>query len=102
MDFSLLEYHCWRLYIVEERHETVVHVQLLVTVEEGEPWIVSNKVYPGSLETASHHNIFQDSGCRLSGQTRQLKTMAMEMDWMDIVTGITHTNAIALALLQVK
>ena len=41
-----------RLYIVEERHETVVHVQLLVTVEEGQPWIVSNKVYLGFLVSA--------------------------------------------------
>src|SRR6266487_3603267 len=98
MDFSLLEYHCWRLYIVEERHETVVHVQLLVTVEEGQPRIISNKVYLGFLVSAQHQNIFQDSSCRLPGQARQVKTMAMEMDGMDIVTGIAHTNAIALAL----
>ena len=47
-----------RLYIIEERHETVVHVQLLVTVEEGQPWIVSNKVHLGFLVSAQHHNIF--------------------------------------------
>ena len=91
-----------RLHIVEERHETVVHVQLLVAMEKRQPWIISNKIYLGFLVSAQHHNIFQDSSCRLSGQVRQLKTMAMEMDWMNIVTGIAHTNAIALALLQVK
>src|SRR5438132_7858731 len=98
LEFSLLK----RLYIVEERHESVVHMQLLVTVEKRQPRIVSNEVHLGFLVSAQHHNIFQDSSCRLPGQARQLKTMAMEMDWMDIVTGVAHTNAIALALLQVK
>jgi hypothetical protein len=46
------------LYIVEERHETVVHVQLLVTVEKRQPWIISNKVHLGFLVAAQHHNIF--------------------------------------------
>src|SRR4029077_3879669 len=77
-----------RLYIIEKRHEPVVHVQLLVAVEKREPRIIGNKVYFGFLVSASHHNIFQDSSRWLSGQARQLKAMAMEMDWMDIVTGI--------------
>ena len=108
LDVCLGEFFCRsniiarRLYIVEERHETVVHVQLLVTVEKGQPRIISNEVYLGFLVSAQHHNIFQDSSGRLPGQTRQLKTMAMEMDWMNIVTGIAHTNTIALALLEVK
>ena len=42
----------WRLYIVEERHETVVHMQLLVAVEKRQPWIVSNKVNLGFLVSA--------------------------------------------------
>src|SRR6266404_1071474 len=83
-----------RLYIIEERHETVVHVQLLVAVEKREPWIISNEVHLGFLVSTQHHNIFQDSSCPLPGQARQLKTMAMEMDWVDIDTGIAHTNAI--------
>ena len=41
-----------RLYIIEERHETVVHVQLLVAVEKRQPWIISNKVYLGLLVSA--------------------------------------------------
>src|SRR5439155_2865119 len=67
---AVFEFIARRLYIVEERHETVVHVQLLVTVEKRQPWIVSNKVYLGFLVSAQHHNIFQDSGGRLSGQAR--------------------------------
>src|SRR5882724_1479541 len=90
------------LYIVEKRHETVVHVQLLVTVEKRQTRIISDKVYLGFLVSAQHHNIFQDSSGRLSGQACQLKTMAMKMDRMDIVTGVTHANAIALIFPQVE
>jgi hypothetical protein len=41
-----------RLYIIEERHEPVVHVQLLVAVEEGQPRIISNEVHLGFLVSA--------------------------------------------------
>jgi len=46
------------LYIIEERHETVVHVQLLVAVEKRQSWIIGNKVYLGFVVSAQHHNIF--------------------------------------------
>ena len=34
-------------HIVEKRHETVVHMQLLVAVEKRRPWIIANKVHLG-------------------------------------------------------
>ena len=40
------------LYIIEERHETVVHVQLLVTVEKCQARIISNEVCLGFLVSA--------------------------------------------------
>ena len=53
MDFSVARIIIGpRLYIIEQRHETVVHVQLLVTVEEGQPRVVSDKVYLGFLVSA--------------------------------------------------
>src|SRR5438477_6391165 len=58
MDFSVARIIIGpRLYIIEQRHETVVHVQLLVTVEEGQPWIVSNKVYLSFLVSASSKDL---------------------------------------------
>jgi hypothetical protein len=41
-----------RLYIIEERHETVVHVQLLVAVEKRQARIISNEVHLGFLVSA--------------------------------------------------
>ena len=48
LELSLLR----RPYIIEERHETVVHVQLLVAVEKRQTRIVSNKVHLGLLVSA--------------------------------------------------
>jgi hypothetical protein len=48
LELSLLR----RLYIVKERHETVVHVQLLVAVKKGQPRIISNEVHLGFLVAA--------------------------------------------------
>src|SRR5438270_8726671 len=51
--FRLLELSLLRRpYIIEERHETVVHVQLLVAVEKRQTRIVSNKVHLGLLVSA--------------------------------------------------
>ena len=53
MDFSVARISLLRrLYIVEERHETVVHVQLLVAVEKRQSRIISDKVYLGFLVSA--------------------------------------------------
>ena len=42
--FSLRDSTFLFLHVIEERHEPEVHVQLLVTVEQSETGIVSNKV----------------------------------------------------------
>src|ERR1700693_2184894 len=46
------------LRVFEKRHETVVHVQLLVAMEKRQPWIIRNKVHLGFLVSAQHHHIF--------------------------------------------
>ena len=40
------------LEVIEEGHETEIHVELLVAVEEREAWIVGDKVYFGFLIAA--------------------------------------------------
>jgi hypothetical protein len=40
------------LEVIEESHETEIHVELLVAVEEREAWIVGDKVYFGFLIAA--------------------------------------------------
>ena len=51
-----------RLRVVEECHETEVHVQLLVAVEESEAGIVRNKVNLQLLVSAQHDHVLYDAG----------------------------------------
>ena len=76
-------------------------MQLLVTVKQGEARIVRCKVDIKFLISAQHNHIFHDPGCGRPRQLRYLKTVSMKVNGMDIVTGILHVNAIALALEQV-
>jgi hypothetical protein len=46
-----------RLFIVKERRESVVHMQLLMAVKESWPGVVCNKIDVGFLITAKHDDI---------------------------------------------
>ena len=87
------------LNIVEEGHETEVHVQLLVAVEESKPGIVGNEVNLQLLIAAQHHHVLYYTGGFPPREIGKLKAVAMKMDWMDVVTRVAHPNAIAFALL---
>src|SRR5580704_13429786 len=88
--------------IVEQRHETVVHMQLLVAMKEGEPWIVGGEVDLCFLITAHHDHVLHNPGSWLSSDSGQFKGMAMQMDGMDVIAGIAHPQAIPLSLDQMK
>src|SRR5215469_3544002 len=91
-----------RSHVVEQGHKPEVHVQLLMAVKQGPAWIVGHKVHLGFLVTAQHDNILDHTGGWFSRQPRQLKAVSVQMDRMNIVTGISHSNPISLALLDVK
>src|SRR5215469_2404041 len=91
-----------RSHVVEQGHKPEVHVQLLMAVKQSHAWIVGYKVHLGFLVAAQHDNIFEHTGGRFSRQPRQLKAVSVKMDGVNIVTGISHSNPISLALLNVK
>ena len=87
------------LDVIEQRHETEVHVHLLMAVEKSETGIVGNKVDFVDLVDPEHHNILHDTGRGDSGEISELKAVAMKMDRMNVVAVVAHTNAITFALL---
>ena len=91
-----------RLRVVEERHETEIHVQLLVAVEESKAGIVGNEVNLQLLVAAKHDHVLHDAGSFHSREISKLKAMAMKMYGMNVVTGVAHPKAIAFTLLQVE
>ena len=90
------------LNVVEQGHEAEVHVQLLVAVEEGEAGVVGDEVDLDLLVAADHHNVLHDAGGRLAGDRCELEAVAMQVNGVDIVAGVAHAQAVALALLQVE
>ena len=67
--------HAHQSRVGEERHESEVHVKLLVTVEECHPRIVSDEVKFHFLKAAHHHHVFHNTGCGLATNTYQLEAV---------------------------
>src|SRR6266478_1216382 len=84
--------------VVEKTHEPVIHVQLLVTVEQRQPGIVRCEVYFDFLIAADHHNVLQHARCRLTCKPSQLEAVPVKMNRMDVVASIAHVQTIAAAL----
>jgi phosphoribosylanthranilate isomerase len=90
------------LHVVEKRHETEVHVQLLVAVEESEAGIVGNEIDLALLIAAQHDHVLHDAGGLRSREISKLKAVTMKMDGMNVVAGIAHPKTVAPALLQME
>ena len=88
------------LRVIEQRHKSEVHVQLLMTVKQGPAGIIGHKVDFHFLVSAEHDDILHDPRRRLSGNAGQLKAVAMQMHRVDIVAGIAAFQPIPAALTQ--
>lgn len=54
--------HSGALDVVKQGHESKIHVELLVTVEQRHARIVGGEVDGGFLVSAQHHHVFHNSG----------------------------------------
>ena len=89
-------------HVIKQRHEPEIQVKLLVAVEQGQARIVRNKVDVDCLVSTHHHDVFQDASRFLSSDARNFKNVPMQVNRMDVVTGIPHANAVTLAFFQVE
>src|SRR5277367_2378738 len=82
------------LHVVEQRHQTEIHMQLLVAMEQRQPRVVRNEIYFRFLVSSEHQHIFHDSGGGFSGQARKFKTVPVQMDWVNVIACVAQTDAI--------
>src|SRR5271165_3327642 len=47
-----------RLHVIKQRHEAEIHMQLLMTVKQGQAGIVGDEIYLGFLISAQHDDVF--------------------------------------------
>jgi len=97
-----IRFQAERTHIVEQCHKTKVHVQLLVAMKKGQPRIVGNEIDFCFLITSQHEHIFECSGRGLSRDPGELETVPVKMNWVNVIAGVTHPNAIAFAYLHMK
>src|SRR6202158_5521467 len=90
------------LNVGEEGHKAEVHVELLVAVEEREAGIVCLEIDFDFLIAVHHDYIFEYARGGLRGVAREFEGVAMEMDGVNVVTGVAHADAVTLAFFQVK
>ncbi len=50
------------------------------------------------LVAAEHDDVFEDAGGGLAGKPGQFEAVTVKMDGVDVVAGVAHAKAVALAL----
>src|SRR5579872_4318614 len=85
------------LHVIEQGHEAEIHVQLLMTVEQGFARIVGHEIDFYLLIAAEHDDILDDTRRRLAREAGQLETVAVQMNGMYVVAGVAHLQPIASA-----
>lgn len=88
--------------VVKERHETEIHVELLMAVKERETRVVGREIDFGLLIAAEHEHVFHHAGSRLPGNPGKFKSVAVKMNRMNVITCIAKAKAVALTLVKVK
>ncbi len=53
----------FRSHVVEQSHESEIHVQLLMAVKKGETGVIGDEINFRFLIAAEHKYIFENSGC---------------------------------------
>ena len=72
------------LGVIEQRHKSEIHMQLLMTMEQGPAGVVGHKVDFYFLVSTHHDDIIHDAGRLLFGDADQFKAMAMQMHRVDV------------------
>jgi len=90
------------LDVIEQSHETEIHMKLLMTVKERQAGIVGSEINFDLLIAADHEDILENTGSGLARDPGQLKAVPVQVDRVDVVAGIAHPYAVPLTLMQVK
>lgn len=73
-----------------------------MTMKEGHARIVGDEVDFHVLIATEHDNVFENSGAGFAENPGEFEAVPVKMDGMNIVAGIAHVQAVALAFFQVK
>jgi hypothetical protein len=87
---------------IKQGHESVIHVKLLVAVEQCETRIISGEVDLHLLISADHRHIFLGARGLLASDCSEFERMPMQVNRVDVVARIPHTQSVTLTFSQMK
>src|SRR5690349_6105980 len=76
------------LGIIEQRHQTVIHMELLMAMKQRASRIVGYEIEFDLLVAAQHYHILDDARGRFPGNPHQFETVAMQMHGMNIIAAV--------------
>jgi hypothetical protein len=79
---------------VEEQLETVIHMELLVTVEQRKPFHCRNKIYRDFPEALDENHILHHAGGWPSVNVRQFEAVPVQVDGVGIVGLVIEDQAV--------
>ena len=86
--------------VVEQKHEAKIHVQLLMAMEQRQSRMIGNEIKFHFLKAADHDHILNDAGCRLASYAHELEAVAVQMQGMDVVAGVTEFKTVAASFVH--
>jgi len=87
---------------IEQRHETEVHMQLHMAMEQGQPWLIGDEVHFHGLVAAQHRDVLDNAAGWLARDAGDLEAVAMQMHGVDIVAGVVHAQPVAPPMVQLE
>ena len=86
--------------VSKQRHEPIIHVQLLVAVEQRVARVIGCEIEGHLLITAKHDDILDHAGCRLAVDLGQLEAVAVKMERVNVIARVTEFEPVAVPPLQ--
>lgn len=86
--------------VLEEHHESEVHVSLIVAMKEGRSGILRCEIDLTSGVCRNHHDIFVQTGKRGPRETRDFERMPVQMDGVIVRAAVDHLKPVPPSLLE--
>jgi hypothetical protein len=75
-------------------------MQLLVTMEQRQSRMVGDEIEFDFLETAEHHDVFDDAGRVFAADAHELETVPVQMQRMNVVAGVPEFEPVPTPFVQ--
>ena len=86
--------------VLDQLHESVVHVQLLVTMPQSISWIIRDKVHFHGIQRHDIHDVLHQSAQASVTDPRHFKRVPVKMKRMLVSAPISKNKTVALARLH--